>query len=235
MGCCRGALEPSRRETIPKQGAKKRMRSQGRSEAERMQIESRSERNGLGDVEDPPASASPGLQAGRAAGWGLHCEERGVNHCLLEVEVIEAPQIRYTQDNQTPIAEMLVRIDGLRPDDPPGQLKVVGWGNLAQDLQNRVHSGQRLVLEGRMRINSIARPDGVREKRAELTLSRLHPFSGAGAATAPAPAAAMAPPLLERAAPASVNAMAAPPPPPVWNSSPLVPSDDLVGDDDIPF
>ncbi len=41
--------------------------------------------------------------------------QRGVNHCLLEVEVLEAPQIRYTQDNQTPIAEMAVRIDGLRP------------------------------------------------------------------------------------------------------------------------
>ena len=199
-----------------------------------MPIGGRSERDGVGDEKD--ASASPGRPAGRTAGWGLHCEDRGVNHCLLEVEVIEAPQIRYTQDNQTPIAEMLVRIDGLRPDDPPGQLKVVGWGNLAQDLQNRVHSGQRLVLEGRMRINSIARPDGVREKRAELTLARLHPFSGASAATAPAPAAAMAPPLSERAAPASVSAMAAPPPPPpVWNSSPLVPSDDLVGDDDIPF
>ena len=59
---------------------------------------------------------------------------RGVNHCLLEAEVLEAPQIRYTQDSQTPIAEMTVQIAGLRPDDPPGTLKVVGWGILAQDL-----------------------------------------------------------------------------------------------------
>ena len=61
-----------------------------------------------------------------------------MNHCLLEVEVLEAPQVRYTQDNQTPVAEMAVQMDGLRPDDPPAQLKVVGWGNLAQELQNRV-------------------------------------------------------------------------------------------------
>ncbi|MFM7087603.1 MAG: single-stranded DNA-binding protein [Cyanobium sp.] len=157
-----------------------------------------------------------------------------MNHCLLEVEVIEAPQIRYTQDNQTPIAEMLVKVDGLRPDDPPGQLKVVGWGNLAQDLQNRVQSGQRLVLEGRMRINSVARPDGVREKKAELTLARLHPL-GASAAAAPAtPAVAAAAPARASAEP-QAQRMAPPPPPPVWNSAPLVPSDDLVGDDDIPF
>ena len=80
-----------------------------------------------------------------------------MNHCLLEAEVLEAPQLRYTQDNQTPVAELTVRIDGLRPDDPSGQLKVVGWGSLAQELQNRLQVGQRLVLEGRLRMNSVAR------------------------------------------------------------------------------
>jgi single-stranded DNA-binding protein len=113
---------------------------------------------------------------------GLEAMDRGVNHCLLEGEVLEAPQIRYTQDNQTPVAEMTVRIDGLRPDDPPGQIKVVGWGNLAQDLQQRVTVGQRLVLEGRLRMNTVSRPDGVKEKRAEFTLARLHPLAPSGSA-----------------------------------------------------
>jgi single-strand DNA-binding protein len=166
-----------------------------------------------------------------------------VNHCLLEVEVLEAPQVRYTQDNQTPVAEMAVRIEGLRPDDPPGQLKVVGWGNLAQDLQNRVQVGQRLVLEGRLRMNSVARPDGVKEKRAEFTLARLHPLTPAGAE---APAAGAGPPLQRRQAPAAPIPAAAPaaagaamampsPPPPVWNTSPLHPEDMVEGDDEIPF
>lgn len=99
--------------------------------------------------------------------------------------MLEAPQVRYTQDNQTPVAEMAVQIDGLRPDDPPGQLKVVGWGNLAQELQNRVHVGQRLMLEGRLRMNTVTRQDGVKEKRAEFTLARLHPL-GVGASGMPA-------------------------------------------------
>jgi len=164
-----------------------------------------------------------------------------VNHCLLEAEVMEAPQIRYTQDNQTPIAEMTVQVEGLRPDDPPSTLKVVGWGNLAQDLQNRVRAGQRLVLEGRMRINSVARADGVREKKAELTLSRLHPLgagtaAGGSEAAAPAPAAgpARSGPAAERGG-SQPSRMAPPPQPPVWNSAPLVPGDDLAEDDDIPF
>ena len=158
-----------------------------------------------------------------------------MNHCVLEVEVMDAPTLRYTQDNQTPIAEMEVRFDGLRPDDAPGQLKVVGWGNLAQDLQNRVQPGQRLLIEGRLRMNTVPRQDGMKEKRAEFTLSRLHPVGSAGVATTPeqtgmgsaAPAPRQAPPT--RQAPAA----AAPPAAETaaqWNSAPLVPETD-----DIPF
>jgi single-stranded DNA-binding protein len=163
---------------------------------------------------------------------------------LLEVEVLEAPQVRYTQDNQTPVAEMAVQLDGLRPDDPPGQIKVVGWGSLAQDLQNRVQVGQRLVLEGRLRMNTVTRQDGVKEKRAEFTLSRLHPLGAAtGSPASTAPGSAPAP--ARQAAPAPVRTAAAPAPtpaparaaaaePPTWNASPLVP--DLPdGDDEIPF
>jgi len=180
-----------------------------------------------------------------------------VNHCLLEVEVLEAPQVRYTQDNQTPVAEMAVQFEGLRPDDPPGQLKVVGWGNLAQDLQNRVQVGQRLMVEGRLRMNTVTRQDGVKEKRAEFTLARLHPIGAAGGSSAPmaaalspsaapsgapspaavpaggAPARQAAPRPTRAAAPAAAAAAAAPEPP-TWNTSPLVP-DLPEGDDEIPF
>jgi len=174
---------------------------------------------------------------------------------LLEVEVLEAPQIRYTQDNQTPVAEMAVRFDGLRPDDPPGQIRVVGWGSLAQDLQNRVQVGQRLVLEGRLRMNTVSRPDGVKEKRAEFTLSRLHP-SGAGPSGTPMTAesggmAQSAPaPVVRRASstgsvswpgaveptPASPAGKPAEAAAPVWNTSPLVADPEgLDEEDDIPF
>ncbi len=97
-----------------------------------------------------------------------------MNHCLLEANVQEAPTIRYTKDNQTPIAEMGVVFEGLRPEDPKGFLKVVGWGNIAQELQSNVKPGQKLILEGRLRMNTIPRQDGTKEKKAEFTLSRFH-------------------------------------------------------------
>ena len=160
-----------------------------------------------------------------------------MNHCLLEVEVLEAPQVRYTQDNQTPVAEMAVQMDGLRPDDPPAQLKVVGWGNLAQELQNRVQVGQRLMLEGRLRMNTVTRPDGVKEKRAEFTLARLHEI-GAGAAASAASGPGPGPAPTASRAPARAPTPAAPVPQPAsqaptWNTSPLV--SDLPEEDDIPF
>jgi len=162
---------------------------------------------------------------------GRHNAAIDVNHCLLEVEVLGAPTIRYTQDNQMPIAEMPVRIDGLRAEDPPGELKVVGFGSLAQDLQSRVQVGQRLVLEGRLRMNTMARADGIKEKKAEFTLSRMHPVAGSGAA-APAPSAGSAPAAAPAAKAASARAAApAAAEAPSWNTGPLV---DLP-DDEIPF
>ena len=72
---------------------------------------------------------------------------------------------------------MEVLFDGLRVDDAPGEIKVVGWGNMAQELQNQIQIGQKLVLEGRLRMNSISRQDGTKEKRAEFTLSKFHPLT----------------------------------------------------------
>ncbi len=152
-----------------------------------------------------------------------------MNHCVLEVEVIDAPTVRYTQDNQTPIAEMAVRFDALREGDPPGELKVVGWGNLAQELQNRVQTGQRLLIEGRLRMNTMPRGDGMKEKRAEFTLARLHLVGAAtkGASTTGSPSAPTARGKAPAAAPTPV---AKEPEPASWNAAPLVPDTD-----DIPF
>jgi len=164
-----------------------------------------------------------------------------VNQCLLEVEVLEEPKIRYTQDNQTPIAEMAVRLDGLRPEDPAGDLKVVGFGSLAQDLQNRVLVGQRVVVEGRLRMNTVARPDGVKEKRVEFTLSRLHPFapSQTSSTTTSTPISTTTPTPISTPAKIKTSAGVAPVVPatpvkgeaPSWNTGPLV---DLP-EDEIPF
>ena len=96
---------------------------------------------------------------------------------MLEVIVKKAPTVRFTQDNKTPLAEIEAEFDSLRADAPPSTIKVIGWGKLAEELQNTVQVNSKLVIEGRLRMNSVPRQDGTKEKRAEFTLSRIHPFS----------------------------------------------------------
>ena len=100
-----------------------------------------------------------------------------MNHCLIQSVIKTNPQMRYTKDNQTPIAEMLVGIKGLRNDDPINDLKVLGWGTIAQEMIDQLKEGDSVVLEGRLRMNSVTRKDGTKEKQAELTASRVHHIS----------------------------------------------------------
>ncbi|MGI8500296.1 MAG: single-stranded DNA-binding protein [Hassallia sp.] len=101
-----------------------------------------------------------------------------MNSCILMAEIVENPQLRYTSDNLE-ITEMLVRFPGMRPDDPPATLKVVGWGNMAKEIQQNYHEGDRVLIEGRLGMNTIERREGFKEKRAELTVQRIHAL-GAG-------------------------------------------------------
>ena len=97
-----------------------------------------------------------------------------MNHCLIQAKVKTEPQMRYTKENQTPIAEMVVEIKGLRVDDPLSELKILGWGTIAQEMVDNLKEGQGVVIEGRLRMNNLTRKDGTKEKQAELTASRIH-------------------------------------------------------------
>ena len=97
-----------------------------------------------------------------------------MNHCLIQAVINSAPQMRYTKENKTPIAEMVVNFKGLRSEDPVRDLKVLGWGSIAQQMIDELKEGQNIVLEGRLRMNSVTRKDGTKEKQPELTASKLH-------------------------------------------------------------
>lgn len=106
-----------------------------------------------------------------------------MNSCVLMVRVIQDPELRYTQENQTPVARMLVEFDSVRDEDPPYTLRVVGWGNLATEIEQKYTTGDRLIIEGRLSMNVFERPEGFKEKRAELVVSRIHPLEGSTAAS----------------------------------------------------
>ncbi|MDJ0734995.1 MAG: single-stranded DNA-binding protein [Nostocaceae cyanobacterium] len=98
-----------------------------------------------------------------------------MNSCILMAEIIKEPQLRYTADNLE-VTEMLVQFPSLREGEPPATLKVISWGNLAKEIQHNYHTGDRVILEGRLGMNLIERPEGFKEKRAELTVQKIHPL-----------------------------------------------------------
>ena len=106
-----------------------------------------------------------------------------MNHCLIQAVINSAPQMRYTKESKTPIAEMTVNFKGLRDEDPSRELKVVGWGTIAQEMVEELKEGQSIVIEGRLRMNSVTRKDGTKEKQSELTASRIHHVIPAGKIT----------------------------------------------------
>ncbi len=141
---------------------------------------------------------------------------------MLEILVKKAPTVRFTQDNKTPLAEMEAEFASLRADDPPSTIKVIGWGKLAEELQNTVQVNSKLIIEGRLRMNSVPRQDGTKEKRAEFTLSRIHPFSN-NSSVSEIPSKPLSNQKNESSSTLNNESVK-------WDSSPLVPDTD-----DIPF
>lgn len=97
-----------------------------------------------------------------------------MNSCILMAKITNQPELRYTQEEQRPLTEMMVEFESLKESDPPGSLKAVAWGDLANEVSQNYHSGDEVILEGRLRMNVIERQEGTKEKRAEFTISRIY-------------------------------------------------------------
>jgi single-stranded DNA-binding protein len=99
-----------------------------------------------------------------------------MNSCILMARLLEDPQLRYTQESNLEMSQMMVEFAGFRPDEPSAHLRVIAWGNVAKEIKEKYREGDRVIIEGRLSMNVIER-DGVKEKKAEITAQRLYPLS----------------------------------------------------------
>ncbi len=152
-----------------------------------------------------------------------------MNSCVLMAEIIKDPELRYTQEGQMAITEMTVQFSGLRAEDPTSTLKVIGWGTLAQQIQEQFHTGDKVVLEGRLTMTTVDRPEGFKEKQASMTASRVHLLGAEGSMTSTV--AVEAPTTKAAAAPAAPKST----PTPAKPSAPAPEPADVPNYDDIPF
>ena len=163
-----------------------------------------------------------------------------MNTCILMAKVIRNPELRYTQDTQVPFSQMLVEFPGIREEDPPSTLRVVGWGEkLANEIQENYTVGDGLIVEGRLSMNTFERPEGFKEKRAELRASRIHQLElthnsedvdSSLTSESSITSASSAPSSSSTAITEPIDAAA-----PVSSSAPLVPDPEDGNLDEIPF
>jgi single-strand DNA-binding protein len=153
-----------------------------------------------------------------------------MNSCILMAEITQNPELRSTADNQMEIAEMFVQFINAKPENPPALIKVVGWNNLAREIKEKYRQGDKVVIEGRLEMNTIDKPEGYKEKRAQLIASRIHPL-GATDMSAPsaAPAASSSPP------PAAAKSIDNTPPKGRSSAQAVPPVENYDNDEEIPF
>jgi single-stranded DNA-binding protein len=100
-----------------------------------------------------------------------------MNSCVLMAQVVSDPELRSTQDNLE-VSYMMVEFEGLKAEEPPARIRVVGWGNLASEIKQKYGQGDRIIIEGRLSMTVVELPEGYKEKRAELIASRIYPMQG---------------------------------------------------------
>jgi single-stranded DNA-binding protein len=151
-----------------------------------------------------------------------------MNSIVLMAEVLTDPELRRTPDNQSSIASFLVQFTSGRSDEAPYRIKVVGWNNLADEIMEKYHKGDQVVVEGRLRLDTVDRGT-YKEKRTELIAQRVHGLGNSGST------ASIASPPSTSNIPARSTRAVSPSPAPAAYVPVASPAADAPDYDDIPF
>lgn len=121
------------------------------------------------------------------------------------------PELRFTPDGLAR-ASVLLSFPAAKAEEADYQIRVVAFGNLAEEVHKAFHHGDSVVVEGRLQADSRSKPDGTKEKYNELIARRLYAVGSvrAGAeetvpASSPSPAVAAAKPKERVLAPAQTR------------------------------
>lgn len=138
------------------------------------------------------------------------------------------PELRKTQDGLARMS-MMLSFAAERPDEADYQIRVVAFGNLAEETHKNFHHGDSVAVEGRLQAETRTRPDGMKEKVTEVIARKIHGTGTRSGASFSSQAAISEKPPTAATASSRPPATAASRPPAA--ARPLVESDM----DDIPF
>lgn len=109
-----------------------------------------------------------------------------MNNSILSGVVVTSPQLRHTKDNLA-IASFYLQFTvgkGQGKETTEERIEVLAFGNYAQVVKDQVAEGAKVILEGRLQIDSVE-ADGYKQKVAKFNASRIH--DGYPTAIAPEP------------------------------------------------
>ncbi len=128
---------------------------------------------------------------------------------VISGTVYRAPEKRFTSNN-VPISAFALNIS----DSEETLVRVIAKGNLAQTVEETLNKGDRVVVEGRLQNNTVKNEDGSEKKIVELDAYSMEKISGGSTVSASS----------SKASPDSIVQ---------FGQTDF--SDDLIGEDEIPF
>jgi single-stranded DNA-binding protein len=94
-----------------------------------------------------------------------------MNNATILVQIHTAPQLRYTSNDQTPIAEFMATVPPLKDGDGDSVIQCSVWGNNATQAQTALTENTFVILSGSLRMDVVDRPEGFKEKAATFNVS----------------------------------------------------------------
>ena len=127
---------------------------------------------------------------------------------VISGTVYRAPEKRFTSNN-VPISAFAMNIS----ENEETLVRVIAKGNLAQTVEETVVKGDRVIVEGRLQNNTVKSEDGSEKRIVEIDAFAIEKLAGSSTST---PSVSKSPDSLVQ-----------------FGQSDF--SDDLIGEDEIPF
>ena len=92
---------------------------------------------------------------------------------VISGTVYRAPEKRFTSNN-VPITAFALNIS----DNEESLVRVIAKGNFAETVESTVHKSDRIVVEGRLQTNTVKSEDGKKKKIVEIDAFAIEHLAG---------------------------------------------------------
>ena len=97
-----------------------------------------------------------------------------MNNLVLLAKLDYSPELRRTTEGKE-VSETVVSFEG---KETIHVLKAIAWGKTATSFHQELKQGDVVLFEGSLQMNTIERPEGFKEKMAEMVVQKFEKING---------------------------------------------------------